>query len=44
MDGRMDVEPELLECELRGCIKSVFELGKKGLVFLRACVLSSEFK
>jgi hypothetical protein len=26
MNGRVDVEPEFLEGEMRGCVKGVFEL------------------
>jgi hypothetical protein len=30
----VDVEPELLKRELRGCVEGVFKLGKKSLVIL----------
>ena len=31
---RVDVEPEFLEGELRGCVEGMLQLGEQGLVVL----------
>lgn len=38
MDGRMDVEPEFLQGELRRGIEGMLELGKKRLIILNTQV------
>ena len=38
MNGRVDVEPELLQRKGRGRVERMFELGEEGLIVLSKCV------